>query len=163
MKPIPLKRKRQGKTNYHKRLNLLKSHKPRLVVRKSLRNIQVQIIRFNESGDKVIAGAHSRELIRAGWKASRSSIPAAYLTGYLAAKKAESKGIKEAILDIGLYPSVQGSRLYAALKGFLDGNLTINHDPKIFPSEKRLFGEHIAKDLKKQIEEVKKKLGKVKQ
>lgn len=158
MKTLAFKRKREGKTNYHKRLSLLKSQKPRLVVRRSLKNIQVQIIEFKQDGDHVISTAHSRELVKSGWKGSRSNIPAAYLTGYLAAKKAIAQGVKEAIFDLGLAPSIHGNKLYAALQGGVDAGLQIKHDPKVFPSEERITGTHISKDLKKEIEAVKGKL-----
>ena len=51
-------------------------------------NTQVQVLKPGMTGDKVIASAHSRYLLEKGWKGSRKSIPAAYLTGYLAGKKA---------------------------------------------------------------------------
>ena len=40
---LSYKRKREGKTDYRKRLKLLKSDKLRFVVRKSLNNILTQI------------------------------------------------------------------------------------------------------------------------
>ena len=43
---VPFKRKREGKTDYKKRLKLLSSSKPRLVIRKSLKNMTVQIIEY---------------------------------------------------------------------------------------------------------------------
>jgi len=46
------------------------------------------------TGDTVVASAHSRYLLEKGWKGSRKSVPAAYLTGYLAGKKAIGKGAK---------------------------------------------------------------------
>ena len=42
------KRKRLGITDYKKRLSLLLSNKPRLVIRKSLKHINVQIIEYKE-------------------------------------------------------------------------------------------------------------------
>jgi len=45
---IHLKRRRKKKTNYKKRLALLKSEKARLVIRKSLSNISVQLINFEK-------------------------------------------------------------------------------------------------------------------
>ena len=55
-------RKRKGKTDYRKRLELLKAKKPRLVVRKSPSNVIVQVIKFKEKGDETIASACSKEL-----------------------------------------------------------------------------------------------------
>ena len=44
---VAVRRKRKGKTNYKKRLRLLLSSKPRLVVRTSSRNVLGQIIVYN--------------------------------------------------------------------------------------------------------------------
>ena len=56
------KRKTLGITDYKKRLRLLASNKPRLVVRRSLRHSIAQIIEYNEKGDKVLVSATTREL-----------------------------------------------------------------------------------------------------
>src|SRR3989344_7150894 len=104
---VAKKRRREGKTDYKKRLAFVASGRPRLVVRRSLKNINLQLIEYQEEGDKVIASANSSELIKLGWKHSRGNIPAAYLTGFLLGHKA--KKVKEAILDIGLYKSVKGN------------------------------------------------------
>ena len=65
---MPFRRRREGKTNYKKRLKLLLSKKPRLVVRKSLKYIRAQIVEFDKKGDKTLASAFSRELKKLGWK-----------------------------------------------------------------------------------------------
>ncbi|MEM0230969.1 MAG: 50S ribosomal protein L18 [Candidatus Woesearchaeota archaeon] len=142
---VEFRRKREGKTNYYKRIKLLSSQKPRLVVRKALKNIIVQLVEYNPKGDIVVASAHSRELIKYGWKLNRGNIPAAYLTGLLLGIKAR-KVMKnpEAILDLGLQESVKGSRLYAALKGALDAGLNIPHSEEILPEESRISGKHIS-------------------
>jgi len=140
---VPHRRKREGKTDYKKRLNILYSNKSRFVVRKTPNNIQIQMINYESKGDKVLVCVHANELLKLGWTYGMGNTPAAYLTGYLAGKKAVSKGIKEAILDIGL--QAQGERLYAALKGALDAGLNIPHNEKIIPKEERLNGEHIVK------------------
>ena len=67
---IPFRRKREGKTNYKKRIAFLTSEKPRLVIRKSLKNITAQIVIYEPKGDKVIASACSAELTKLGWKFS---------------------------------------------------------------------------------------------
>ena len=41
---VPFRRRREGRTNYHLRLKLLLSRQDRVVVRKSARNIQIQLI-----------------------------------------------------------------------------------------------------------------------
>ena len=141
---VKFRRRREGKTDYKRRLALLKSGKPRMVVRRTNRYIIVQFVEFLPEGDKVIAYAFSKELEKYGWPYSGKSIPAAYLTGYLAAKRALNAGVREAILDIGRYPSTRGSRLYAALKGALDAGIEIPHSEEVLPDESRLRGEHIA-------------------
>ena len=58
----PFRRRSEGKTNYHKRLNLLKSQKTRLVIRASNNHIKVQFIESKIGGDKVLISAFSKEL-----------------------------------------------------------------------------------------------------
>ena len=139
MKFRPLKRKE--KTDYKKRLSLLKSKKPRLVVRVTSRNIVAQLINYHADGDVTVVGTSTKELQKLGWKAARCNIPGAYLVGYLLAKKAKGK-ITEAVLDIGKQSSVKKSRIYAAVKGAIDGGLPIPADESMFPSDDRLSGEH---------------------
>ena len=140
---VPLKRKREGLTNYKKRLNLLKSGDIRLVIRRSLNNINVQFVEFNPEGDKVLASANSKELTkRFGWKAGFNT-SSSYLTGLLAGLRAKGKKISKAVVDFGLQNT--GSRLYAALKGVVDSGLNVKHSKEIFPSDERIKGEHIAK------------------
>ncbi|RLF99258.1 MAG: 50S ribosomal protein L18 [Thaumarchaeota archaeon] len=143
---VPRRRRREGKTNYYKRYKLILSRKPRLVVRKTLNQIIVQIVESKPEGDVVIAAAHSPELSKKyGWLAAKDNTPAAYLTGYLAGLRALKKGVKRAVLDIGLHRAVKGARVFAALKGALDAGLEIPHNPKILPSDERIIGDHIAK------------------
>jgi large subunit ribosomal protein L18 len=103
----------------------------------------VQVINANVVGDMTVASAIASELSIHGWKASAGNLPAAYLTGYLAGLRAKSRGIKEAVLDVGLNPPIKGSRIYAALKGVVDAGIDVPHSPDIFPDEDRLAGKHI--------------------
>jgi large subunit ribosomal protein L18 len=155
---IQFKRRTEKKTNYVKRIALLKSEKTRLVIRKSLSNISIQFINFKSSGDETMACANSTELKKIGWNRT-GNVPAAYLTGLLAGKKAKTKNIKEAVLDMGLQTSTKGSRIYAALKGVLDAGINVPHSKDILPSDERIRGEHISKDLAKLFEDVKNKIG----
>ena len=141
---VPLKRKRLGRTNYKKRIKFLKSGQPRLIARKSLNHMSLQIAVFDTKGDKIIASAHSKELEQFGWKINKGNIPAAYLTGILLGTKAKKKDIKNAILDLGLQTSVKGSRVYAAVKGCIDAGIEIPVAAEILPDEDRLHGKHIA-------------------
>jgi large subunit ribosomal protein L18 len=122
-----------------------------ITVKISNENTQVQIHKPEILGDKVIASAHSRFLIKKGWNGSRKNIPAAYLTGYLAGKKALVKGEKDAILYSGADKYTQ--RMAAALKGVVDAGLQIPADPKSFPTEERIKGEHLK--VKNDVEKVK--------
>ena len=154
---VPFKRRRENRTNYRKRLSLLKSKKTRLVIRRSLSNISVQFINFIPAGDQTVAEANSTELKKLGWVRT-GNVPASYLTGLLAGKKAKNKKIEEAVLDMGLQISTKGSRIYAALKGVLDSGIKVPCSEEILPSEDRIRGKHISKDLEKQFDEVKNKI-----
>jgi len=93
-----------------------------------------------------------------GWEGSTSNVPAAYLTGYLAGKRAVQKGIEEAVLDIGLHVPTKGSRVFATLKGLIDAGLRIPSDKDILPSDERIRGEHIGENIVKAFEKVKSKM-----
>jgi len=155
---VKMRRRREGKTNYRKRLAYLKSGKPRAVVRKTLKYIIVQIVEYHEDGDKILIGVNSSHLRKYGWSGSFKNTPAAYLTGYLAGKLALKKGINEAVLDIGLQSPVKGSRVFAALKGLVDAGLNVPHSEEVYPSEDRIKGKHISDDVAKMFEEVKSKM-----
>jgi large subunit ribosomal protein L18 len=146
---VPHRRKRDLKTNYKKRLGFLKSGKPRLVIRKTNKTIIAQIVQYKEDGDKIIVTATSRELVKFGWKAYTANTPSAYLTGLLVAKKALKVKVKEAIIDFGLQTPVSGGKLYATVKGAVDGGLEVPHGDKIFPSEDRIKGKHVEEYAKK--------------
>lgn len=150
---VPHRRRREQKTDYKKRLKLLKSGTPRLVVRKSNANIVCQIVEYHPEGDRTLITASSRELPKiAGWKGNTGNIPSAYLTGLLCGTRARGK-VKEAVLDFGLTRSTKGNRTYAALKGVVDGGLSVPHSEEILPDEERIKGSHIAslgEHLKKQ-------------
>jgi len=134
----------EGRTDYRRRLRLLRSRKTRIVVRKSLKNISVQFVEYNPEGDKIIISVLSSELVKKyNWKYSVSSTPAAYLTGLLAGKKALDKGIKEGILDIGRHRPSKGNKLFATLKGVVDAGIQCPHDEEIIPSEERILGKHL--------------------
>ena len=141
---IPHRRRREQRTDYKQRLRLLKSRKPRLVVRSAGNSIVCQIILHDSKGDKTLASATSLELKKHGWKGHTGNLPAAYLTGFLCGHKAKKHKVKEAILDMGLHISVKGSRVYASLKGAIDSGLDIPHSADILPSEDRIKGAHIS-------------------
>ena len=80
---------------------MLMSKRDFITINVSNENTQVQILKPEITGDRVVASAHSRFLLKDGWKGSRKNIPASYLTGYLAGKKALSKGVDTAIFYTG--------------------------------------------------------------
>jgi large subunit ribosomal protein L18 len=115
----------------------------RLTVRISLKKINAQIINPHIKGDKVLVTTNSSELKKYGWKATYGNTPAAYLTGLLLGLKAQTSGIKQAILDMGLKRSSTGSRIFAVLKGVVDSGLDVPYGD-VFPENSRIEGEHIA-------------------
>ena len=142
---INKQRRIENKTNYKKRLILLKGNSPRLVVRKTGKHVLIQVIESKHAQDKVVHSINTRDLLEHGWPKEKSgslkSLPACYLAGYLLGKKANS--IKERlVLDTGLIPNTKGSRIYAVVKGVSDAGLKINYDEKVIPSKDRLEGKH---------------------
>ncbi len=136
-----LRRSREEKTNYGRRRNLLMGRRDFITVQISNENTLVQIHKPELLGDKVLSSAHSRSLLTKGWKGSRKSIPAAYLTGYLAGKKALAHGVEGAVLYTGTRRYTQ--RIAAALKGIIDAGLEVPADKETFPSEDRITGKHL--------------------
>ena len=154
-----LKRRRTKKTDYKQRLALLRSNEIRLVIRRSLNNIHVQLVRFNKT-DNVLLERMSRNLQHYGWKGHGGNISSAYLTGLLIGKEALEKKITKAIVDIGLQTSVPRNALFAAALGAKDAGMDISLDEKILPGKDRIEGSHTAKYaamLKKDNEEAYKK------
>ena len=143
---VPMKRRRENRTDYRSRKALIKSELPRAVVRKSNRHIRVQIIDYSEKGDNVLASGYSGELEDLGWKGNCDNTPAAYLTGLMAGKRAVASGNEEAVLDIGRHVPAKGSIIFAALKGLLDGGVSIPHDKEVLPKEDRISGKHLKGD-----------------
>lgn len=140
---IPFRRKREGRTNYRKRLKLLLSGKPRLVIRRSNKHLLLQGVAYSKEGDFIECYASTNELIKLGWKGNTGNIPAAYLAGLLFGKKARSKNLTSFIADIGMYSIVKNSLFFTALKGVADNGIDINLNKKMLPSEDRLKGKHI--------------------
>ncbi len=141
---VKYRRKREGKTHYKKRLELLKSNVDRLVVRVSNTSITLQLVEYHPDGDKVVVTYNSKKLADFGWDFSKKSLPACYLAGLECGVLAKKKGVAKAILDIGLQTPKAGSRIYAALKGVIDAGVEVPSSDNIFPSEERISGQHIA-------------------
>jgi large subunit ribosomal protein L18 len=153
------RRRREGKTDYRKRLKLLRSRKIRLVVRKSIKNTQIQFVEYKEGGDNILASANSKELInKFNWKFSTSTTPAAYLTGILAGKRAKEKGIDECVLDTGRHQPVTGSKIFATVKGIVDAGVDCPYNEEKLPSEDRIMGKHLNKEISPIINDIKNKI-----
>lgn len=155
---VKFRRRRENRTDYRKRLALLKSGEPRAIVRKTLKNTIIQIAIYDEVGDRIVASANSVELKKLGWTFSTKSVPAAYLTGYLAGKRAMKKNYESAVLDIGMQRPTKGGRIFAALKGMLDAGMDIPHSDEILPDDERLSGRHISEEIASKIEELKSRM-----
>ncbi len=139
-----MRRRREVRTDYHQRLRLLKSGKPRLVARKSNNHVTAQLVVTGPNGDETVASATSEDLSEYGWDAPTGNLPSAYLTGLLAGQRAVDAGVEEAVLDIGLNTATQGSKVFAIQEGAIDAGLDIPHNEDVFADWQRTRGSHIA-------------------
>lgn len=154
-------RRKARKTDYKKRFGMLKSEKPRLVMRKTNKYIIAQYVTSDETKDMVEIGVTSKHLMKYGWpekfRNSLKSIPAAYLTGLLIGKKITKEKKETPIIDLGMLRSLHKTKVFAFIRGIIDSGLEIKHDEKIFPEENRIKG----KDLKEEFsdfDEIKSKI-----
>lgn len=167
----------QDKNKYH-------SPKYRFVVRTTNTDVITQVTFAKIEGDHILAAAYAHELPRYGVKAGLTNYASTYCVGLLCARrllqklKLDSKyvGNKEingevynvediddaprpftCNLDIGLHRTTTGAKIFAALKGAVDGGLKIPHSERRFPGydseakkfepevlKKRIFGQHVA-------------------
>lgn len=141
---VPFRRRREVRTDYHQRLRLLKSGKPRLVARKSNKHVTAQLVVTGPNGDETIASAHSSDLDEYGWEAPTGNLPSAYLTGLLAGKRALDAGADEGVLDIGLNSATPGSKVFAVQEGAIDAGLEVPHNDSVLADWSRTRGEHVA-------------------
>ena len=153
------RRRREGKTDYRQRLRLLKSGEPRIVVRRSLKNIRIQFVTYQEHGDTVIAQAMGSEVAKKyGWKHNISTTPVAYLAGLLAGIRAKKAGLDSGVLDIGRQMPVKGAKVFAALQGIIDAGITCPHSDSKLPSKERIEGKHIDEKLSAEVSTIKEKI-----
>ncbi len=157
------RRRKENKTDYLKRLKLLKSGKPRIVFRKTNRGIISEYVVSNEAQDKVVFGFDSKILKEYGWPkeayGSLKSISASYLTGYLTGKKILKEKMEMPILDSGMNRSIHKNKIYAFLKGLIDAGIKIECKKEFFPEEKRIKGEHLKNKIN--FNEIKSKIDKI--
>jgi large subunit ribosomal protein L18 len=139
-----MRRRRESRTDYHQRLRLLKSGKPRLVARASNKHIRAQLVTPGPQGDETHVSASSEDLADYGWEAPTGNLPSAYLTGYLVGLRAHESGLDEAVLDIGLNTATPGNKVFAVQEGAIDAGLDIPHNESVLADWSRNRGEHIA-------------------
>jgi ribosomal protein L18 len=147
---VKYKRRRAGKTDYRARLRLTtqdknkyNTHKYRLVVRFSNKDITCQVVYAAIAGDVVVCAAYAHELERYGLKVGLTNYAAAYATGLLLARRVLTKfGLADTykgqeepdgedytvepaddgprpfycLLDAGLKRTSAGSKTFGALK-----------------------------------------------
>ncbi|ELR09388.1 60S ribosomal protein L5 [Pseudogymnoascus destructans 20631-21] len=181
------KRRRSGKTDYYARKRLItqaknkyNAPKYRLVVRFTNRDIVMQIVTSEISGDKVFCAAYSHELRAYGLEHGLTNWAAAYCTGLLIARRvlkklgmdADFQGVEEAdgeftlteaagdedarrpfkaFLDVGLARTSTGARIFGAMKGASDGGILVPHSENRFPGYDMESKELDAETLRKYI------------
>jgi len=172
--------------------NKYNTPKYRLVVRKTNKDIVCQIAYATIKNDRILTAAYSHELPRYGIKTGLTNYSASYATGLLVARRALTKlgmadqyaGVTKneaigkyyvveesgerrpfyVILDVGLNRTTTGAKIFASMKGAVDGGLNIPHSKsmKQFPGynkgsgkfdsrvlRKYIFGGHVADYMKK--------------
>jgi len=141
------RRRKENKTDYLKRLKLLKGEKPRIVFRKTNKFIISEYIVSKEAQDKVIIGFDSRKLNDYGWpknaQGSLKSITASYLIGYLIGKAIIKQNLEMPILDTGMNRAIHKNKIYAFIKGLIEAGIKINCKKEFFPEESRINGQHL--------------------
>jgi large subunit ribosomal protein L18 len=143
---VSMKRRREGKTNYQRRLTMVLSGKLRLVIRATLNQTIVQVVEAHLQGDKILVCATTKHLNKLfGWQYDLGNMPSSYLTGYLCGLRAKKAGIDLCILDIGIL--IHRNRVIAAFKGFVDAGINVPHDAEKFFKKTnlkdRVNGTHI--------------------
>ena len=141
---VPYRRLRERRTDYRHRKELLKSGKSLFIVRRSGKYITISISSPSIGGDKTIFSITSKDLAKKYKWIGLKNIPAAYLTGLLAGKKALETGIREAIVNLGVAWTKKASIPFAAAMGARDAGLNIPLGEDILVEESRIRGEHIA-------------------
>jgi len=158
--------------------NKYNSPKYRLVVRFTNTDIICQIAYATIQSDRILAAAYSHELKHHGIKVGYTNYAAAYATGlllarrvlkklkldktYIGKEKADGQAylVKEVsgqsrplyvLLDVGLNRTTTGSRVFAALKGAVDGGLDIPHNNKRFAGYDNETNKFDAAKLRKYI------------
>nr|AJS12673.1 50S ribosomal protein L18P [uncultured archaeon] len=145
------RRRREKKTDYGKRLGLLKGNVPRVVFRKSNKYLIAQYIVSSEAQDSVVFGVTSKILLKNRWpedmRGSLKSLPAAYLTGFYLGRKILEKNLQTPIIDFGVMRIVSKSRAFAFILGLVDSGVKIKHKKETFPEEEKIHGKKLKRDF----------------
>jgi len=160
------RRRKENKTDYGKRVGLLKGNAPRVVFRKTNKYIIAEYVISKEAQDQVELGITSKDLLGHGWpkefQGSLKSIPAAYLTGFVLGKKIIGKKLETPIIDIGMTRNLHKNKVFGFLKGLKDSGVGIKCADEYCPDENRIKGKHLKEDFSKTFEEIKQKIQKLK-
>jgi len=164
--------------------NKYNTPKYRMIVRFTNKDITCQIAYSKIEGDVIICAAYSHELPKYGVKVGLTNYAAAYCTGLLLARRLLKKfnldsiykgteevtgdeyqvedeegqpGAFRCYLDVGLFRTTTGARVFGAMKGAVDGGLDIPHSNKRFPGydgesgefnaevhRDHIFGKHVS-------------------
>lgn len=168
--------------------NKYNTPKYRLVVRFTNKDICAQIVFARIEGDQILCSAYAHELPRYGITIGLTNYAAAYATGLLLARRLLKQlkldeiyegttdatgehtevedipgkpGAFKCYMDVGLSRTTTGAKLFAAMKGAVDGGLNIPHSDRRFPGynaeskkfnaevhRKYIFGGHVANYMK---------------
>ncbi|MCA9487669.1 MAG: hypothetical protein KC516_01770 [Nanoarchaeota archaeon] len=156
------KRRIERKTDYKRRMNLLKGNVPRLVFRRTNTRLLAQYVSSEEAKDKIIFGVDTKALMNYGWpkefSGSLKSIPAAYLLGYLSAKKINDSKLEMPIVDLGMIRVLPKTKVFGFLKGLVDGGVKTTEKSEKFPEEERIQGKNLKEDFSKHFNAIKSKI-----
>ncbi len=148
---VQKRRRRENKTDYNKRIKLLKSEKPRIVFRRTNQYLIVQYVESYEAQDKIVFGINTKDLLKHGWdekaKGSLKSVTASYLIGYFAGKKILKNNLETPIVDLGMIRVLHKTKVFAFIKGLIDAGIKIVSKEEAFPEENRLNGEHLKNNV----------------
>ncbi|CAM9129262.1 unnamed protein product [Lampetra planeri] len=153
--------------------NKYNTPKYRLIVRLTNRDVICQVAYAKIEGDVMVCAAYSHELSKYGITVGLTNYAAAYCTGLLLARRLLAKlgldkvyegqtdvtgdefnvesvdgqpGAFTCYLDAGLTRTTTGNKVFGALKGAVDGGLSIPHSTKRFPgydSESKEFNADV--------------------
>lgn len=161
---VDKRRRRENKTDYGRRLKLLKSEMPRLVFRKTNKYITAQYVQSEEAQDKVVIGINSSALMQYGWpkefEGSLKSITASYLTGFLIAKEIQKQKLETPIMDFGMIRMISKNKAFAFIKGVADAGVEVNCSEENFPEKDRIEGKNLKEDFSKTFKDIKSKIDK---